>query len=253
VLGFGWRKEELRKRWYPPEFRGMYQRFEDTLRDCIPAGATVLDAGCGSGRIFRYELAPGCRVVGVDIGAELRDNPNAGDRVRGDVQRLPFADASFDAVLGSHVMEHIPEPEKALAEVARVLRPAGRFLLLTPNRFHYVPLVASLAPQRLHVWFNRRRGVPERDVFPTLYRANTAGRLRRLLGGAGLTVERLERFETEPEYLAFHPLSYALGVGYERLVNRVGVLAPLRVAIIAVVGKDQPRIEPREAPVRDAS
>ncbi|HUS82885.1 MAG TPA: class I SAM-dependent methyltransferase, partial [Dehalococcoidia bacterium] len=180
MLGFRWRKEELRKRWYPPQFRGMYRRFEDTLRDCIPAGATVLDAGCGSGRIFRYELQPGCRVVGVDVGAELRDNPNIADRVRGDVQQLPLADASFDAVLASHVMEHLPEPEKALAEVARVLKPGGRCLLLTPNRFHYVPLVASLLPQRLHVWFNRRRGVPERDVFPTLYRANTVGRLRRL-------------------------------------------------------------------------
>jgi SAM-dependent methyltransferase len=243
VLGFGWRKEELRKRWYPPEFRGMYQRFEDALRECIPAGDRVLDAGCGSGRSFRYELAPGCRVVGVDIGAELRDNPNVASRVRGDVQRLPFADASFDAVLASHVMEHLPRPDEALAEVARVLKPGGRFLLLTPNRFHYVPLTASLVPQRLHVWFNRRRGVPERDVFPTLYRANTAGRLRRLLEGAGLTVERLERFETEPEYLAFHPVSYVLGVGYERVVNRVGVLAPLRVAIIAVARKEHGRIE----------
>ena len=239
MLGFGWRKEELRKRWYPPQFRGMYQRFADTLRECIPPGAVVLDAGCGSGRIFRYELAPGCRVVGVDIGAELRDNPNVADRIRGDVQRLPFADASFDAVLAGHVVEHLSRPGVAMAEVARVLKPGGRFLLLTPNRFHYVPLVAGLAPQRLHVWFNRRRGVPERDVFPTLYRANTAGRLRRLLEGAGLTAERLERFETEPEYLAFHPLSYALGVGYERLVNRVGLLAPLRVAIIAVARKDQ--------------
>jgi SAM-dependent methyltransferase len=243
VLGFGWRKEELRKRWYPPEFRGMYQRFEDALRECIPPGATVLDAGCGSGRSFRYELQEGCRVVGVDIGAELRDNPNVASRVRGDVQRLPFADASFDAVLASHVMEHLPRPDEALAEVARVLKPGGRFLLLTPNRFHYVPLVASLAPQRLHVWFNRRRGVAERDVFPTLYRANTAGRLRRLLEGAGLAVERLERFETEPEYLAFHPVSYVLGVGYERVVNRVGVLAPLRVAIIAVARKEHGRIE----------
>jgi SAM-dependent methyltransferase len=243
VLGFGWRKEELRKRWYPPEFRGMYQRFEDTLRECIPPGATVLDVGCGSGRIFRYELQAGCRVVGVDIGAELRDNPNVAGRVRGDVQRLPFADASFDAVLASHVMEHLPRPDEALAEVARVLKPGGRFQLLTPNRFHYVPLVASLVPQRLHVWFNRRRGVEERDVFPTLYRANTAGRLRRLLEGAGLTVERLDRFETEPEYLAFHPLSYALGVGYERVVNRVGVLAPLRVVIIAVARKEHGRIE----------
>ena len=196
--------------------------------------ALALDAGCGSGRVFRYELAPGCRVVGVDIGAELRDNPNVGDRVRGDVVRLPFADASFDAVLASHVMEHLSQAERAMAEVARVLKPGGRFLLLTPNRFHYVPLVAGLLPQRLHVAFNRRRGVEERDVFPTLYRANTAGRLRRLLEGAGLTVERLDRFETEPEYLAFHPLSYAMGVGYERLVNRVGLLAPLRVAIIAI-------------------
>lgn len=237
MFGFGWRKEELRRRWYPPEFHGMYQRFEDTLRECIPAGALVLDAGCGSGRIFRYELQAGCRVVGVDIGAELRDNPNVDERVRGDVQRLPFAGASFDAVLASHVMEHLPQPEQALAEVARVLRPGGRFLLLTPNRFHYVPLLAGVLPQRLHVWFNRRRGVKERDVFPTLYRANTAGRLRRLLEGAGLTVERLDRFETEPEYLAFHPATYALGVGYEHLVNRVGFLAPLRVAIIAIATK----------------
>jgi SAM-dependent methyltransferase len=237
VFGFGWRKEDLRKRWYPPEFRGMYQRFEDVLRERIPPGATVLDAGCGSGRIFRYELASGCRIVGVDIGAELRDNPNLADRVCGDVQRLPFADASFEAVLASHVIEHLPRPDEALAEVARVLKPGGHFLLLTPNRFHYVPLVASLAPQRLHVWFNRRRGVPERDVFPTLYRANTAGRLRRLLEDAGLTVERLDRFETEPEYLAFHPASYALGVGYERLVNRTGIMAPLRVAIIAIARK----------------
>ena len=234
MFGFGWRKEELRERFYSPEFRGMYQRFEDLLRVCIPAGAVVLDAGCGSGRIFRYELATGCRVVGVDIGDELRDNPNVGDRLRGDLERLPFAAASFDAVLASHVMEHLPRPERALSEVTRVLKPGGRFLLLTPNRFHYVPLVAGLLPQRLHVAINRRRGVEERDVFPTLYRANTAGKLRRLLEGAGLTVERLDRFETEPEYLAFHPLSYALGVGYERLVNRVGMLAPLRVAIIAV-------------------
>jgi SAM-dependent methyltransferase len=240
MLGFGWRKEELRQRWYRGDFLGLYPRFEEVLREAIPPGSGVLDAGCGSGRVFRYQLAPGCRVVGVDLGADLSGNPNLSDALRGDLTRLPFEDASFDAVLASHVMEHLPHPEAAVKEIARVLRSGGRFLLLTPNRFHYVPLAASLAPQRLHVWFNRRRGVQEHDVFPTVYRANTAGRLRRLLENAGLTVERLDRFDTEPEYLAFHPWSYALGVGYERLVNRVGALASLRVAIIAVARKRQP-------------
>jgi len=237
MLGFGWRKEELRERWYPSDFRGMLPRFEDALREHIPAGSRVLDAGCGSGRVFKYALADGCSVVGVDVGVELAENGNVGARVRGDIQRLPFAGSSFDAVLASHVMEHLMQPDEALTEIARVLRPGGRFLLLTPNRFHYVPLMASLVPQRLHVWFNRRREVAEQDVFPTLYRANTARRLRRLLEGAGFAVERVDQFETEPEYLAFHPLLYLLGVGYERMVNRISALAPLRVAIVAVAVK----------------
>lgn len=236
-LGFGWRKEELRARFYPLDFRGMYRRFEDAIRVLSEGAALVLDAGCGSGRVFRYETATGARVVGVDVSSELRGNPNVSDAVRGDVTSLPFRDAVFDLVLSSHMVEHLPEPARAFREMARALRPGGRLLLLTPNRFHYVPLVASLLPQRLHVRINRSRGVDAEDVFPTFYRANTAGRLRRLLEGAGLTVERLERFETEPEYLAFHPLAYALGVGYERLVNRFGLLAPLRVNLIAVARK----------------
>jgi hypothetical protein len=47
-------------------------------------------------------------------------------------------------------------------------------------------------------------------------------------------VERLERFETEPEYLAFHIAPYALGVAYERLANGFDALAPLRVNLLLV-------------------
>jgi SAM-dependent methyltransferase len=147
---------------------------------------------------------------------------------------LPLPDASFDTVLSTHVAEHLAHPEAAFGEMARVLRPGGRLLLLTPNRLHYVPLLARFLPQRLHVAVNRRRGLVEQDVSPTLYRANTAADLRRLASGAGLRLERLEAFETEPEYLAFHPLAYALGVLYERLVNRHRVLAPLRVNLLLV-------------------
>ncbi len=50
-------------------------------------------------------------------------------------------------------------------------------------------------------------------------------------------MERLERFETEPEYLVFHPVPYALGVAYERVVNRFAALAPLRVNLLLVARK----------------
>ena len=242
MLGFGWRKEELRRRFYPPAFRGMYERFLEAIREHLRPDVEVMDGGCGSGRVFQHRLAGQVRrVVGVDITQDVRGNPNLDAGVRGDLNDIPLRDASFDLVILSHVAEHLSEPSAAFGELARVLRPGGRLLLLTPNRWHYVALGARLLPQRLHVAFNRWRGVGESDVFATVYRANTAGRLRVLLEGAGLKVERLERFETEPEYLAFHPLAYGVGVAYERLVNRFEALAGLRVNLVVVAKKPVPQ------------
>jgi SAM-dependent methyltransferase len=235
ILRFGWQKEALRERFYPPGFRGMYDRFLDTIGEYARPSDLVLDAGCGSGRVFQHGLTGRVRrVVGVDVTDEPRENPNLDDAAKGDLCALPLRDAAFDLIIVSHVAEHLSEPEPIFRELARVLRPDGRLLLLTPNRWHYVPLVGRLLPHRAHEAFNRVRGVDERDVFPTIYRANTAGRLRSLAEQAGLVVERLDRFETEPEYLAFHIVPYALGVAYERLVNRFRVLAPLRVNLLLV-------------------
>lgn len=239
MLGFRWRKDEFKARFYPPDFQGMYERFEAVLREHAGPGMLVLDAGCGSGRIFRYDVGKGVCVVGIDVTAELRDNPNVDDPVNGDLTCLPFAADSFDLAFASHVVEHLPHPIDAFRELARVLKPGGRLLLLTPNRFHYVSLLAGLMPHSLHVRFNRWRGIDAQDTFQTVYRANTAGRLRRLLTDAGLDVERIDRFETEPEYLAFHALTYAMGVGYERLVNRIGLLGALRVNLVGVARKPQ--------------
>jgi SAM-dependent methyltransferase len=239
ILRFGWQKEALRRRFYAPHFRGMYSRFLDAIREYARPNDLVLDAGCGSGRVFQHRLVGSVRrVVGVDITDETRGNPNLDGAARGDLCALPLRDGAFDLIIVSHVAEHLIEPEPVFRELARVLRPGGRLLLLTPNRWHYVTLLAALLPHRVHEAFNRSRGVDEHDVFSTVYRANTAGRLRSLAEGAGLTVERLEQFETEPEYLAFHVVPYALGVAYERLMNRFEALAPLRVNLLLVTRKD---------------
>jgi SAM-dependent methyltransferase len=231
------RKHELRERFYPPHFRGMYDRFSDVIHEHVRAGDVMLDAGCGSGRVFQYHFDQGQRpklIVGVDVTTEPRRNGNIDAAARADLAALPFHDGTFDIAISSHVAEHLTQPERVFAELSRVLKPGGRLLILTPNRWHYVTVSSALLPHRFHLKYNQWRGVDAHDIFPTAYKANTAGRLRALYEEAGLEVERLEQFETEPEYLAFSLPTYALGVAYERAVNRFGALRNLRVNLLAV-------------------
>ena len=97
---------------------------------------TVGDLGCGTGQVAAA-LAPWVRqVIAVDESAAMlqaarrrvRELTNVEVR-RGDLERLPIADASLDAVTCVLVLHHLPAPELALAEAARVLRPGGRLLL----------------------------------------------------------------------------------------------------------------------------
>jgi SAM-dependent methyltransferase len=115
----------------------------------LAPGALVLDAGAGFGR-HAFELArQGARVVALDYAADevtaTKDTfaamVDAGeipaDRfvgvLRGDATRLPFATASFDAVITSEVLEHIPDDTGALAELARILKPGGVFAATVPT------------------------------------------------------------------------------------------------------------------------
>lgn len=97
------------------------------------AGATrVLDIGCGEGQVARRVAAGGARVVGVDPTAgQLRAAAARGGGVRyvrSGAEALPLGDATFDAVVICLTLEHLDPFEPAIAEVARVLAPGGRFL-----------------------------------------------------------------------------------------------------------------------------
>jgi len=76
-----------------------------------------------------------------------------------------------------------------------------------------------------------------RDIGVAKVPQNLPGRLRQLCDRAGLEVEELQQFETEPEYLAFSTPAYAVGVAFERLVNRFDALKPLRVNLLLVARK----------------
>ncbi|MFQ5568034.1 MAG: class I SAM-dependent methyltransferase [Rhodothermales bacterium] len=97
--------------------------------------STVLDLGCGKGRVSRLAQERGTKeTVGIDISAAMLKAaaealPTA-RWVQGSVLDLPFEAASFDVVVGALMMGHVQPLERALAEVARVLRPGG-FLVLS--------------------------------------------------------------------------------------------------------------------------
>ena len=104
----------------------------------LAPGARVADLGCGSGTFTALLERKGYDCVGLDISTKLlvvgrRKYPGI-EFVEGDIERLPFPDASFDGVLLSGVVHHFPDPSRCAAEVWRVLRPKGRFVAFDPNR-----------------------------------------------------------------------------------------------------------------------
>jgi SAM-dependent methyltransferase len=97
----------------------------------ISAGARVLDVGAGIGR-YR-PLFDHCKYEAHDFGEEPSTiGKYTSLDYQSDVTAIPVADESFDVVLCTEVLEHIPDPIKAVGEIARILRPNGRLLLTAP-------------------------------------------------------------------------------------------------------------------------
>jgi tRNA (mo5U34)-methyltransferase len=113
------------------------------LAASLVSGLRVLDAGCGLGYGATTMARAGAATVdAIDANSGVIESSarkdKAGVRFRmGDVRHLPYADASFDLVVCFEVLEHMVEHDELLAEFKRVLRPAGRLLISTPNKDSY--------------------------------------------------------------------------------------------------------------------
>jgi ubiquinone/menaquinone biosynthesis C-methylase UbiE len=121
--------------------RRLVARFDRTLDALLTAAApaSLLDVGCGEGVLtqrWARRLAPG-RVVGIDLEDpalrsewRTRTEPNLEFRVQ-PAERLPFADGEFGAATAIEVLEHVPDPEHTVAEMARVAR-GGHLIVSVP-------------------------------------------------------------------------------------------------------------------------
>ena len=222
------------------------------LEELVDPSATFLDVGAGAatkGTRYDYRGRVGT-MIGVDPDPRVADNPLLDEAhvLTPPEYRLPIADGRVDVAFSTYVLEHVADPATFCAEVARVLKPGGRFLAVTPNRRHYVPVIAALTPHRFHQFMNRStRGVAEEETFPTHYRMNTPAALRRAFEAAGMTAEWVEVSETMPTYLRFSVPAFLAGAAYERLVNATDLLRGLRVSMLGEFRKPSARSAPSAA------
>ena len=148
-------------------FGPTWQRHVAAYRLCaglLPPEGRVLDLGCGVGHSFR-ELAPR-ETVGLDAEASVLEDQDR-ETVAADMRSIPFGDSSFRSVLAVQSIEHVPDAERVLAEVARVLSDEGVAVLVTPNRltfgrpdeiidpYHYVEYDSEQLAALCRPWFRR--------------------------------------------------------------------------------------------------
>ena len=212
--------------------------FREAILANLSPSSTVLDVGAGAGIVeamnFRDKVA---RICGVDLDLRVTANPMLHEGRVADAANIPYPDESFELVFADNVMEHLERPTEVFAELARVLKPGGKLLFKTPNRTHYMPMIARMTPHWFHQYYNRKRGRDAEDTFPTCYRANARRDIASLANGAGLVVSRVKLIEGRPEYLRMSALTYAAGLLYERFVNATEAMAGIRILIIAELRK----------------
>ena len=139
----------------------------------IPSGGVALDVGSGPGNVTA-SLAHAAGSDGIALGVDISEpmlaravHAEAGPRVgflRADAQQLPFRDETVDAVVSLAMLQLIPNPAAAVAEMARVLRPGGRIAVMVPTAGNVGPLLRLLPDGGAHFFTEDELG----DTFEDL-------------------------------------------------------------------------------------
>lgn len=194
-------------------------RLDGVLRLVGTGPGDALDAGMGPGRLVAALARRGWSISGVDASAEMVEAARArlpeaaGDLVVAEIERLPFADASFDVVVATGVLEYA-RVEEALADLARVLRPGGRAVVSYPNP------EALYGIWKSRVWYPSVRGLKRLAGRPAVALPQGSAivppaQFQALLARAGLQPETTE-------YTSFLLLPTPLDLALPGLSERLG-------------------------------
>lgn len=222
-----------KERFYPEARFGGFTDIDGTiaffnrLNSLLDSSFTVLDVGCGRGayaydpilirRNLRILKGKVSKIIGIDVDNTFQDNPFLDEFRLIQEDSWPIENDSIDLILCDSVLEHINNPDQFFSEARRVLRNGGYFCIRTPNRRSYIALFARLIPNRYHSKVANvvQNGRKEEDVFPTVYKCNSMGKIKDMMKNHDFECV-VYGYEAEPSYLSFSKLAYRLGVLHQR-------------------------------------
>jgi SAM-dependent methyltransferase len=205
----------------------------------------VLEAGCGA----RSPIAFGnsAHVVGLDIDSDaMRRNDELDETIVGDLESYPLPAEAFDIVFCRYVLEHLRNPERALANMRQALRAGGWLVVIFPNRWSLKGLVTRLTPHSLHKLGYRVLFGGGSFPCETRFASSVSDDgIRRFAECADLQVLTLEHHPGNFGWLLLKhsPLLGRLWLLLERFAQllTLGRVSPHRREIIAVLADARPR------------
>ena len=227
-----------------------WQVYHSEISARLTPGAVVLDLGCGKGQIAPFPWAdyPSCHVIGADVDPEAKQNPALDEFLQlGDDPDWAVSDASIDLVLARYVLEHVAAPDPFMDNVARVLKPGGSFVFLTPNRAHPIMVASRMLPLRWHQKILRlTRNLDPSDVFPTHYRANDIDMLSQLAERHGMDISTLSISDYQPSgYLDFTAAGFVVSTAWYYSTRLTGLDRLLGASILGVFTRRDERGDPK--------
>ncbi len=174
--------------------RGKLTVINRLLKKHLAAGSTILEIGCGAGNLLLQAVVRDSYPVALDLSMqaltfvrsrleEAASGPEAPCGyacIQSIGELLPLPDSSFDCVILSEVIEHLPKPEVSIREAGRVLRPGGRLLVTTPNYRSFWPVMEWVV--------DRSNKAPQMAGEQHISKFHPAS-LRKLLTDCGLNTE----------------------------------------------------------------
>ena len=196
---------------------------------------TVLDAGCGHKSGINFCSDPNITFIGTDfVLNDLKNNSDIDCGFTCNLEKIPLKDNSIDIIFCNMVLEHIADPKSFFEKIEKILTSGGYFIFSTPGIYNIAVfpnrMIPDVVSKKLSAALTKTN---EDDVFPTSYKANSIGQIKKLFKNTMMEEVDLIMYQPPPYAFVFSTIVCRLVIYYYHLINKYDCLKFLRGVIIA--------------------